>query len=136
MFERPDADDAVNGLVELLPALQPHLLVARAVGFRENLFHMGLLVLAQGQSDDVDVVALDGSHHGRTPAAADIEQRHAGLQAQLAQGEVDFGQLRFFQRHVVALEIGAAVGLGGVQPEPEELVGQVVMGLDVFEMRF
>ncbi len=74
-------------------------------------------------------------HHRRTPAAADVEQRHPGLQAELAQRQVDLGELGLFQRHVVALEVGAAVGLGRVQPQPEELVGQVVVGLDVLEMR-
>ena len=68
------------------------------------------------------------------PAAADVQQRHARLQAQLAQRQVDLGDLRLFQRHVVALEVRAAVGLGRVQEQPEEVVGQVVVGLHVLEV--
>ncbi len=82
---------------------------------------MGGLVLRQGQADDVDVVLFDGPAHGGAPAAADVEQRHPGLQAQLAQRQVDLGDLGLFQGHVVALEVGAAVGLGRVQEQPEEV---------------
>ena len=80
--------------------------------------------------------SLDRAHHRRAPAAADVEQRHARLEAQLAQRQVDLGELRFFQRHVVALEVGAAVGLRRVEEQPEEVVGQVVVRLDVLEVRF
>ena len=69
------------------------------------------------------------------PAAADVEQCHAGLQAELAQRQVDLGELSLFERHVVALEVGAAVGLRRVQKQPEEVVRQVVMRLHVLEMR-
>ena len=59
-----------------------------------------------------------------------------GLQPELAQRQVDLGDLRLFQRHVVALEVGAAVGLGRIEEQPEEVVGQVVVRLYVLEMRF
>ena len=71
----------------------------------------------------------------RPPAAADVKQCHAWLEAQLPQRQVDLGDLRFFQRHVVALEVGAAVGLRRIEEEPEELVGQVVVRLHVLEVR-
>ena len=101
----------------------------------EHGLDVRLLVLAQSQADDVDVVLLDRPHHRRTPAAADVEQRHAGLEAELAKGEVDLGELRLLERHVVALEVRAAVGLRRVEEQPEEVVGQVVMRLDVLEVR-
>jgi hypothetical protein len=136
MLERADRDDPVDRLVELLPALQQHALAAWTVRLSENPFDMGLLVLAEGQADDVDVVFLDGPHHRRAPAAADVEQRHPGLQAQLAQRQVDLGALRLFQRHVVALEVRAAIGTGRVQEQRKEVVGQVVVRLHVLEVRF
>ena len=101
----------------------------------DQLFDVIGLVAAQGQADDVDVVVFDGAHHGGAPAAADVEQCHARLQAEFAQREVDLGDLRLFQRHVVALEVGAAVRLGRVEEQPEEVVGQVVVGLHVVEVR-
>ena len=58
-----------------------------------------------------------------------------GLQAELAERQIDLGDLCLFQRHVVALEVGAAVGLRRIEEEPEEVVGQVVMRLDVLEVR-
>jgi hypothetical protein len=80
------------------------------------------LVLGQRQADHVDVVLLDRAAHRAAPAAADVEQRHPGFQAELAQRQVDLGLLGFLQRHVVAFEVGAAVGLAGVEEQPEELV--------------
>ena len=58
-----------------------------------------------------------------------------GSRLQLAQRQVDLGDLRLFQRHVVTLEVRATVGLGGVQEQPEEVVGQIVVGLHVPKMR-
>ena len=68
------------------------------------------------------------------PSTADVEQRHPRLQAQLAEGEVDLGHLRFFERHVVALEVGTAVGLGRAA-ELQELVRDVVVKLDFLGVR-
>ena len=95
---------------------------------------MGGLVSGQGEADDVHVVLLDGAAHGGTPAAADVEQRHSRCEAEFSEGEVDLGCLGLFERHVVALEVCAAVGLAGVQEQSEEVVGQVVVGLNVREM--
>jgi hypothetical protein len=93
------------------------------------------LVAAQRDTDDVDVVALNRALQSAAPAAADVEQRHPGLEVQLAQRQIELGVLRLFQRHVVALEVGAAVGPGLVLKQAEEVVGEVVMGLDVFRPR-
>ena len=91
----------------------------------------------QGQADDVNVVLLDRPHHRGAPPAADVDQRHARLEAQLAERQVDLGHLRFFERHVVALEVSAAVDLVRVLPQLEELVGDVVVELHfpVFDPR-
>ena len=127
MFERADGDDAVDAFVKLLPALQQHSLGARAVHRREALLDVGLLVATQGQSDGVDVVAFDGAAQSGAPAATDVEQRHPGLQIELAEGEVDLGDLGLFKGHVLALEVRAAVGLTRIQEEPVEVVGQIVV---------
>ena len=37
-------------------------------------------------------------------------KRHPRLEPQLAQRQIDLGPLRLFQRHIVALEVRAAVG--------------------------
>ena len=124
-----------TGLVELLPALQQHSLASAGCPTRRSCLDVGLLVAAQRQADDVDVVAFDGAVQSGAPAAADVEQRHARLQAELAEGQVDLGDLGLFERHVVALEVRAAVGLRRIQEEPEEVVGQVVVRLDVLEVR-
>ena len=58
-----------------------------------------------------------------------------GCRPSLPSDEVDLGHLRFFERHVVALEVGAAVRLGRVLPQPEEVVRDVVVELDFVRVR-
>jgi ABC-type uncharacterized transport system involved in gliding motility auxiliary subunit len=68
------------------------------------------------------------------PPAPDVEQRHARPQPELAQRQVDLGELGLLEGHVVAFEVGAAVGPRRVQEKRGELVGQVVVRLHVIEM--
>ena len=135
VLERADGHDPVDRLVELLPALQQHPLGARAVQLVERLLDVGGLVLRQRQADDVDVVPLDRPPHGGAPAAADVQQRHARFEAQFAQRQVDLGDLGLLERHVVTLEVCAAVRPRRVEEQREEVVAQVVVCLDVLEMR-
>ena len=121
VFERTDRHHPVDGVVEFLPRLQANLFGTRTVGFGKQSLDVLLLVVRQRQADHVDVVLLDRPHHGCAPAAADIEQRHAGLQTQLAECQVDLGRLRLFERHVVTLEVRAAIDLVAVLPEPDEV---------------
>lgn len=93
-LERLDADNAVDRVVELFPAVQQHLMGTARVEAAEQTPTVGVLILAQGQADDVDVVVLDGAPHRRTPPAADVEQRHARRQIQLGKVQIDLGELR------------------------------------------
>ena len=58
-----------------------------------------------------------------------------GFEAELAERQIDLRDLGFLEGHVIALEVRAAVGLRRVEEEPEKVVAQVVMCLDVVEMR-
>ncbi len=136
VLEGADGDDPVHGFVELLPALQQHPPGPLGVHFIEAALDVRGLVLRQRQSDDVDVVFLHRAPRRGAPPAADVQQRHTGLESQLAQRQVDLGQLGFFQGHVVALEISTAIRLGRVLEKTEEVVGQVVVCLYIFEVRF
>jgi hypothetical protein len=84
------------------------------------------LVAAQRDPNDVDVEPLNGPAQGAAPPAAYVEQRHAGLQIQLAKREVELGELRLLERHVFALEVRARVAHGRTQEQREEIVGDVV----------
>ncbi len=68
----------------------------------EQLVAVRLLVLAQRQADDVDVVLLHRPLQRQTPAAADLEQRHTRLEVEPVEVLVDVGDLRFGQRDVGA----------------------------------
>ena len=135
VLEGLDRDDPIDRLVELLPALQPHVELAVAVGLRQQLVAVGLLVLRQRQADDVDVVALHRPLQRQAPAAADLQQRHARLEVELVEVQVDIGDLRLRQRDIGPGEVRAAVLARRVLEHAEEVVRQVVVGLDVREMR-
>src|SRR5689334_20283181 len=71
-FEGADGDDAVDLVVELFPALQPHLDAAPG----RQPAKLGLAVLelvtAERDSDDVDIEFLDRSLQRSTPTATDV----------------------------------------------------------------
>ena len=125
-LEGADADDPVHRLVELLPALEPHLNGARGVQLGQPLAGELRLRLTQRDSDDVDVIELHGAFQGSTPAAADIEQCHPGLEVQLAQREVELGVLGFLEIHIVALVVAAGVPHRRPEPQRKEVIRDVV----------
>src|SRR5580698_848035 len=68
----------------------------------------------------------------RAPAAANIEHRLAGLEAQLAADHVEFLDLRLFEIVAPVMKISAAIDHLLVEPELIEGVGDIVMMGDVF----
>src|SRR5258705_33418 len=135
VLERLYRHDPVDRAVELLPPLQPYVIGAVAAELGQQLVAVGLLVLGERQPDDVDVVLLHRALQGQTPAAADLEQRHARLEIEPVEVLVDVGDLRLRQRDVRAGEVRAAVLARRVLKHTEEVVRQVVMGLDVLKVR-
>ena len=131
VFERADHEDAVDLAVEFLPGLEPNLFGAITGQAREKLLDVFVLVLADGQSDDVDVVLLGGSGQCGAPSAADVQNCHPGLEVQFAQHKVNLRHLGLLEGVVVLLEVRARVGQRGVEEQAEKIVGQVVVGLDV-----
>jgi len=71
---------------------------------------------------------FSGEFHQAAPAAADVEQAHAGLEPELAADEVELGDLRLLE--VVGLRpVAAGVDHAGVEHGLEEVVAEVVMDL-------
>jgi hypothetical protein len=66
-------------------------------------------------------------HHQPAPAAADVQQPLAGLQAQLAADVVQLALLRGVQVVVGRLEVGARIDHAPVEPQRVEVVRDVVM---------
>ena len=121
VLERADRDDPVDRLGELLPPFEQYPLGPGTVQSRERLLCVVILILRQRQPDDIDVVAFDGPPHGGAPAAPDVEQCHTRPQAELAERQIDLGE-SLFERHAVAFEVGATVGLRRIQKQPVEVV--------------
>ena len=101
------------------PVLQPFRADAfareRGLGFRQR----------HAATDDAIMLRRVDQH--RAPAAADVEQRLAGLQAQLAADVVELVELRLVDVVGEILEVSAAVDHPLVEEEPVELVRNVVV---------
>jgi hypothetical protein len=83
MLEGADRHDAIHLFVELFPAPQQHALASRGGMLVQTLLHVRLLIAAQRQTDDVDVIALERTNDRGAPPAPDIEQCHPRLEPEL-----------------------------------------------------
>ena len=92
--------------------------------------------MRQRHAQTARAVLLRRAQYQRTPAAADVEQCLPRLQADLGEDVVDLLQLRFVERFVAVLEVGAGIDHVLVQPQLVEVVGDVVVVLDRFLVAF
>ena len=132
MFEHADArhlvealgvvDLAVVAVLDLAPAPQARRLDAlvRQLG----------LTPAQRDAERLDAVMSDRVHDECAPAAADVEEAFARPEPQFATDVVDLARLGRVDGLVGVREVGAGVQQLLVQPQAEELVGQVVVVAD------
>src|SRR5262245_26799676 len=74
---------------------------------------------------------LDRAADCCAPPTTDVEQPVAGLQIELAQGQVDLVPLGLLERHPRRFEIGAAIRHRRIEEEREKVVREVVVGLDL-----
>ncbi len=91
----------------------------------------GELLLRQRDAVRGDAVVLRRVADEAAPAAADVEEALAGLQAQLAADHFELVALRLGDVVVPVGVVGAGVDHLGVEEERVELVRQVVVELDV-----
>ena len=94
---QPDGADGVEpGVPHVAVVAVAEVDVEAAVGHR-LLAPLGLL-LRQRDRDDADAVVLRGVHRHAAPAAADVEQPHAGLERELLADQVELVVLRLLER--------------------------------------
>ncbi len=65
------------------------------------------------------------------PAGADFHHAVLGLKRKLAADPIELGDGRLLQRRRRLLEDSAGIGPGGVEEQGEEVVAQIVMGVNV-----
>ena len=122
VLDHADRGDRVEALAgQLAPVLHADV---DAVGDAGLLgARAGALGLRRRQRDagDVDAVVDRGVHGEAAPAAADVEQALAGLEAELGAHELELGLLGLLERRGPAREDRAAVGHRLVEEEREEL---------------
>jgi hypothetical protein len=69
-------------------------------------------------------------HDERAPAASDVEESLARMEAQLPADEIELGLLRLVERHRGRREVGARVHHSVIEPQPVEVVADVVVILN------
>ena len=130
VLEHADAADAVERALHVAVVLQANFDAVLQPGGPHAFGRQFKLLLRQRDADAAGAKLAGRAQHQRAPAAADVEQRLAGLQAQLGQDVVDLFLLRFRQRLVAVLEIGARINHPRVQPFGIERVRHVVVVLN------
>ena len=77
------------------------------------------------------MVFFCGLNQQETPAAADIQKRHAFLQIQLLQNVIHLIYLRLVQGVVLTAEISAGIAQCFIQPQLVEIISQIIMAGDL-----
>ena len=127
VFEHADRDDAVEGFVDLAEVLEADLDGEVGAG------GAGPVVLLGGEGDAGDVGAVALGHEAReaAPAAADVEDGHAGVEFEFAADEVELGLLGLVEGAGAVAPEGAGVDHAAVEHGLVELVAAVVVAVDV-----
>ena len=130
MLEHADRGDLVELAVEPRIVLEFDGHPVLQAEPRDLLLGIGELLLGERDAVGANAVVLRGVNE-RAPAAADVEKALVRLEPQLAADHVELVALRLREVVVRLGEIGAAVDHLGIEKERVELVGQIVVVLDV-----
>ncbi len=132
VFEHADRRDGVVALdrrrgPDVPVVLEPDLDPVGQAGLGHPLAGQRVLLFGDGDPDGGYLVVGSGVHDHATPAAADVEQAHPRLQAELAADEVVLGGLGHLEGVGRVGEHGARVGHGFAEQQAVELVADVVV---------
>lgn len=133
MFEHADADDLVVSalLLNITVIHRAHFNAAAEPACFDLLHTVVVLVGGQFDAHGVNTEMFRRVQDQFAPAATDIEKPLARLEAELAADETELGCLRGVQAHVWRAEIATGIHALRIQPQAVEIVGNVVVILDV-----
>ncbi len=131
MLEHAHRDDPVEGATHIAevgeaeadPVLEPRVL-RPALGHRQ-------LLLRQGHAEHLDAVVGPEIEPQAPPAAADVEHLHPRLQPELGRDVQLLGVLGLLQGHAGPREVGAGILQVAVEEPAIEVLGEVVVVVDV-----
>ena len=92
---------------------------------------MGVLVLAERDALGAHAVVLGGEQQQPAPAGADVEEAVALLEHELGADVLELRGLRLGDRHRRIAKVGARVDPSRIEPQRVEIVGDVVVELDL-----
>ena len=131
VFVHTDAGDLVERAVDDLAVVaDPDLDSARQARGVDPCARELCLRGRQRHADAAHTVLLGGVDEQRPPAATDVEQALAALEAQLAADELELALLGSLEGLVRVVEVGARVDHARPQHQSVELVGDVVVMAD------
>lgn len=109
MLEHADRDDAVEPLRQVAVVAQLDMdVVVQPLRARSLGRHL-MLLGGKGDAEHIGLERPGDVDRQPAPAAADVQHVMPGLDAQLCRDVPFLDQLRLFERHVGALEIGAGI---------------------------
>jgi hypothetical protein len=129
VLEHPDRDEDVEGSRQVPEVV---LYVPHAIGEAFALRALSCVVDLLPRyvaGDDASAVLEGHVPRERAPAAARLQHAVAGLQPELAAHIVELGPLGLLQGQRRGLEVGAGVDQLVVEPQPVEVVAEVVVVL-------
>ena len=129
VLEHADRADRVEAAVDVAVVLHA-VLDALDAGVRRGLLRVLGLVRRQRDADRLHAVVARRVHDHAAPSAADVEQAHAGAQAELAADQVVLRGLRLLEGGVLGRPHRARVRHRGPEHHSVELVRDVVVVRD------
>ena len=127
MLEHADRHDAIEVAVDVAIIHQPERRILRAAALERPVLRALELLLRQRDAGDPRAGNFGEIERKAAPAAADIEHRGAGFDAQFGREMPLLGELRIVERQIRRFEIGAAILLVAVEKQRIEPAVEIVV---------
>ncbi|MNS61036.1 hypothetical protein D3C72_940520 [compost metagenome] len=136
MLEHADRGNLVKRLsrLELAVIHQQYLHAVLQALLGNQLLDIGMLVLGQRDARSPNAIVLCRPQQQAPPARAHIQKALARLQAQLAADQIELGLLGLRHIEIGLRVIRTRVDTARIEPQRIELVGDVVMKLDLLRI--
>ena len=131
-FEHFDGCDFIKAATEVAVVAKQELDALAESRFLNAAGCFVVLLFGDGDGGDFATVVFGCMHAEAAPTASDFQDAVRGDEVEALAEFIVFPALGGFERLVGRFEIRARVGHGGIEPELEEFVAEIVVLADVF----
>ena len=131
-FKHFDRGDFIKAATEVAVVAKQELDSIAETRFLNAARGFVVLLAGDGDGGDFAAVVFGGVHAEAAPTASDFQDAVGGNEAQAFAEFIVFPALSGFERLVGCFKIRAGIGHGGIEPELEEFVAEIVVLADVF----